>query len=1261
MTPLRVPTELTTSPPARATASKTDQVVDVASTVLDDALKVLELLSDVTENVPYLNTITGCIQKLIDIRTVMKNNKERANELLSKVGEITHVVAQGLQDLEVGKRTIALTRLEVDLRRYENFLSELCEILKEWTSKSFAKRLWSHGDFPGIAEGIDRRLDTFRDAFSVARLIDLSTGQDVLDKKVQTLVNGDMRRNLKEWLQPANVAISERDAANRRHPETGKWLLERAEFRGWIYAPHSLLWVHGISGSGKTVLSSTIIGALRARREPLAFFYFDTNNPGQHTVTQLLCSLVSQLSVQADFPDKTLNQLWETHAKGQHLPSDPVLISAALIPILTEFTRPVYIVLDALDECSEINKLLKFLTQILEAVPSTVHLLLTSRPEVVHGTNLVQAAVSLSLDGCMDQDIESYIWEKLSGLGTEWAEDRKEQIRVGLLERSGGMFRLAALQLDRILNGDGRKSQVTKALSEMPTSLETLYDRILQDIADPDMVSAVGRAITWLMFSKHPIKLEEIIDTLAIDFDQQPLRFNPDERMQSKALLTACAGFVTVLENTTIKLAHASVNDYFLSAKKPRDLYGDSAFLKPTGHLLIARTCVAYLCSLDRVLDDEADLQRFPLALYAAKNWAFHAKLCDEIRFGGADEIMRVPGGVQNPVIPMTNSDVCRPRELVEAILELLRRDSAQHISLCRLHDFDGQPWENRGFSRSAPTLPPLYMSAMAGIEQVVRLLLTQGEDVNEKGGYYGPALEAASYGGNIEIVHLLIDEGADVNSQDGYYGTALQAASHGGSLEVVRLLIDKGARVHSQGGDYGTALQAASYGGTIEVVHLLIDRGANVNTNSGRYGNALQAASYRGNIEIVCLLIDTGADVSSQGGYYGTALQAASYGGNIEVARLLIERGVDVNAQGGIYGNALQAAFHWGQTDVGRLLIEHGADVNAQGGEYGNVLQAAARWGYTDVARLLIEHGVDVNAQGKYGTALQAASDRGRTDVARLLIEHGHVDVNAQGGKYRTALQAAVRWGYTDCARMLLEHGADMNVPDEKYGSALHAASYGRHTDVVHVLLEYGADVNVQGGIYGNALQAACTDKEPDVARLLIAHGADVNAQGGECDTALYAACVFGRLEVVHMLLEHGADVNAQGRQYGSALQVACASGNIEVAHLLLEHGADVNAVSGEYGTALQVACVYGRIEIMHLLLDHGADVNMQGGKYGSALQAASAAGKIAVVHLLLEHGVDVNLQGGKYGSALQAALEGGHTDVLQLLSENAAVGIPA
>ncbi|KAJ7067345.1 hypothetical protein C8F01DRAFT_1247725 [Mycena amicta] len=807
------PTSNPTRSSSHDTSSKTSQIVTIAATSLEVALGILQTLTSVTENVPYLNAITGAIQKLIKFQKAMTDNKKRADDLLNNIGIVSCVLAQGLRDLDGQEQNAAILGLKDDLERYQIVLGETHDILQDWKSKGFVKsikRALGHGDFPDIANSIDRRINAFRDAFSGSRLIALSTGQDAMDRKLQTLVDENKRKQLKKWLQPANVALSDRDAADKCHPGTGLWLLESTEFKDWIYASNSFLWLEGISGSGKTVLSSTIINTLRSRAEPIAFFYFDTNNSGQHTVKQLLSSLVIQISLKAPHPDKTLHVLWSSYANGEHLPSNSALISDALIPILGEFTQPVYIVLDALDECSEHDKLLDAVKHIIDAKLANVHLLLTSRAEIPRDTDLAKQAVSVSLEKSIDQDIEAYVTEILAKLDGDWPQERKDQIKAGLLERGGGMFHLVSLQLGQLLECDGSKKQVNKALSNMPTSLEAIYDRILENIKNPDMLSSVGRTMNWLIFSKRPMQLNEIIDALAFDFDAEPVRFSADERMRPKVLLAACAGFVTVSEDLqysilTIKLAHASVKEYFLSAKSLRHPM-DCQVSMESAHYLMARTCIAYLCSFGHILDKDSDLQTYPLAQYAAENWSFH------LRYWEMEQNNSGEHGDQH-------------KQLIELTLELLQPDSAQYKSLFRLYDID-RYWEGPKWNRQA--LPVLCLSATIGLSpEVLQKLIGQGAEVNAQGGDYGNALQAASWKGHIEIVHLLLDRGVKVNVQGGFCGNALQAASCKGHLEIVHLLLDQGAEVNTQGGHYGNALQAASSHGHIEIVHLLLNQGA--------------------------------------------------------------------------------------------------------------------------------------------------------------------------------------------------------------------------------------------------------------------------------------------------------------------------------------------------------------------------------------------------------------------------------------------------
>lgn len=187
--------------------------------------------------------------------------------------------------------------------------------------------------------------------------------------------------------------------------------------------------------------SSTVIHALRDRAEPLAFFYFDTNNSQQRTVSHLLCWLVKQLSAQAPSPDATLAALWRAYPDGGQLTNDD-LIEKAFIPILNEFTKPVHIVIDALDECEGGDKLLDFVTKLVEAALPNVHLILTSRPEVPRSRpDLAGRAVSVSLEGCVDvdEDIALYVAAQLSTFASDWEEENRALAEDGFRERVGGM------------------------------------------------------------------------------------------------------------------------------------------------------------------------------------------------------------------------------------------------------------------------------------------------------------------------------------------------------------------------------------------------------------------------------------------------------------------------------------------------------------------------------------------------------------------------------------------------------------------------------------------------------------------------------------------------------------------------------------------------------------------------------------------------------------------------------------------------------
>ncbi|KAF3904099.1 Myotrophin [Dactylellina cionopaga] len=93
-------------------------------------------------------------------------------------------------------------------------------------------------------------------------------------------------------------------------------------------------------------------------------------------------------------------------------------------------------------------------------------------------------------------------------------------------------------------------------------------------------------------------------------------------------------------------------------------------------------------------------------------------------------------------------------------------------------------PQKNKKWVRYG-AVPVLYYASFGGLSNAVEQLLSKGADVNAQGGFYGNAVQVASFKDHDKIVELLLSKGADVNSQGGKYGNALQAASSVALIEI--------------------------------------------------------------------------------------------------------------------------------------------------------------------------------------------------------------------------------------------------------------------------------------------------------------------------------------------------------------------------------------------------------------------------------------------------------------------------------------------
>jgi Cdc6-like AAA superfamily ATPase len=253
------------------------------------------------------------------------------------------------------------------------------------------------------------------------------------------------------WLSAPNPSTNYHKAHNQRQAETGLWLVESAKFTEWKESAASRLWLYGIPGCGKTILSSTIIQHLLQHCHDntsmvTAYFYFDFNDTQKQDPELMLRSLLCQLLQRSFVIPKCVNALFSSCENGQQQ-----LSRHALLEVLQQAIQAfayVYVVLDALDECTQRPVLMDVLETVAGWQLNNLHLLITSRKERDIERSLKnyieeEDTVCLQRD-VVDKDIQRYVQRRLSvdeGLA-KWNKDAaiRQEIEAALMRGACGMY-----------------------------------------------------------------------------------------------------------------------------------------------------------------------------------------------------------------------------------------------------------------------------------------------------------------------------------------------------------------------------------------------------------------------------------------------------------------------------------------------------------------------------------------------------------------------------------------------------------------------------------------------------------------------------------------------------------------------------------------------------------------------------------------------------------------------------------------------------
>ncbi|TVY26062.1 Vegetative incompatibility protein HET-E-1 [Lachnellula hyalina] len=390
---------------------------------------------------------------------------------------------------------------------------------------------------------------------------------------------------------------------------TGHWLLEDRTFKDWKDdSASSLLWLHGIPGSGKSKLTSLVIEdtvkcAIQDQIPRPAYFYCSRNSaePLRSDSNAILGSIARQLaSVNPISPllPPAVQKYAEEEVQGATSTSLDVQDSSELISGLLDLYPTAFIIIDALDECTPETRidLLDFIKATLDTSACLVKFFISSREdgEIMYQLNKFP---NVEISSTKNQgDIEAFVESETTNLvkrGTLLRNSRgkkalEAEITKKLSRDAGGMFRWASMQLQHLttLKTD---EDILHHLGKIPPSLEVLYKDIYERIAaNHGSISKVLARNTFslLLRLKENLLLSEFIKLV------QDNEEGFSSAMPSNTILDICCNLV-VLDKTLdiFRFAHLSVREFF--EKLPE-------FNHESTHSTIAICCMKHIDMAER-------------------------------------------------------------------------------------------------------------------------------------------------------------------------------------------------------------------------------------------------------------------------------------------------------------------------------------------------------------------------------------------------------------------------------------------------------------------------------------------------------------------------------------------------------------------------------------------------------------------------------------------------------------------------------------
>ena len=1075
-------------------------------------------------------------------------------------------------------------------------------------------------------------------------------------------------------LSSVNPVLKLQGFRRERQRGTGTWLFDLPEMQDWIETPSSALWIYGVPGAGKTLLSTLVIDEFFSRKRSksvgTAYYYIRYDDTDSHRLSNCLGSLISQLARQNS---SILHDVMKSYADYfpvgslAEFPEDEELVEHLLS--ISKYFKDTLIMIDGLDECGpacdrDRKRLVEVVATLHRHENCSLRILVFSRDERDIREKFEAGDFQTVSIAATSADLRLYVSAWLPSLKIQ-NENLRSEIVESLVNGANGMWGRSFFECrqrvvfaiygyfmsQRLIYGNFRfmwvRAQIDylqrlpndiekqRALKKLPPDLPRTYIRIFETIDKVYPVQTtkyVQRLLKWLVLGLVDdivqlnrivgieLTFEILLKAICIENDAEWPSDTTTPREEQILGWLGCLVRKQKVSNI-VELSHFTVKEFLMmNAEDVSSCAARQYLVNDKDGFYALDVSLTYLVhdqfkdtALSTWKDVQMFLEKYPVFGPVAMTLCDRITVSARIGFDKEHENLLLPP--YNAWDGSQGPTSTRPDRNIGPSNRMRRLLSMS----------DRRPFELWAICHSYLILHLLENHPIP--ELPVKPFLTS------------PLQFAAMMGLTAEVQRFL-EFGLDPDD----VGSLAEKESCPTPLHLAVCVKFSRCWFSRQGTvqfmidcqeDTYSMMDRVTFERSLQVVKVLLESGANIERQlevtiaddcdhfkkMTIVVTPLVLAVVCGFFQAANVLLDAGAkwDV-------GTNEDLSDQDVRDETALCSLERILRIMPQ---REKTFQRAIDLGGHRTLKDALEKWK-INRERG----VRNSMSECDSSDDDRSSQERFVEAYRSGSWDT------------VRELLTTQPEIEINCNDSSGLNPVYcASAAKVETSVLAFLLDHEAEPNILTSDGYSAMYRTIKHECLDKTKLLLQSGANIehSVPGG--RTPLLVAVQYGYQEALEILLEKGANINTVLDRGSGAVQVAIVRGNTEIFSLLLAHGADPTIPDNYGATPLHEACHRGLEFEVDKILETASDpaglTNCESLVFGTPLYAAAGEGFDKILSKLLDNGAEINklVPGNLLGSALMVACTRGRKNAVKLLLSRGASQEVEGSRFKSAIGTA----------------------